>query len=168
MVIRVIAALMITAAGGALGCSRSERLRRRIEVCQQAEELLRVCGFHIRYDGADVYTLCRLLKASDSFGRLAFIRELPEEFIPDRSFSSSWSAALHTQPELPDDERGILTRFGGILGSTDPQGQAESIEALTEELTRLEERRTEEYLRKGKLYRSLGLLTGVLAAVLVL
>ena len=42
------------------------------------------------------------------------------------------------------------------------------IDALLDELSRLEERRTEEYLRKGRLYRSLGLLAGVLAAVLVM
>lgn len=168
MLIRVIAALLFTAAGGAFGCMRSEQLRRRTEVCHQAEELMRVCEFHIRYDGADVYALSGLLKNSGSFGRLSFIQGLPAEFEPEQSFSSSWSAALHTQPELPDDEREILTRFGSVLGSADTEGQIRQIEGLIGELERLEDRRMEEYLRKGKLYRSLGLLTGVLAAVLVL
>ena len=168
MWIRVAAALMLTAAGGAVGCNRAERLRYRTEICRQSEELFRVCQFHIRYDGADVYTMAGMLKRSDSFSRLSFLHLLPENFQSDLSFSAQWESALRIQQELPDDERDILARFGNILGSTDPEGQMKVIDALLDELSRLEERRTEEYLRKGRLYRSLGLLTGVLAAVLVM
>lgn len=168
MWIRIAAALMFTAAGGVFGFSRSEQLRSRTEICRQSGELLRVCQFHIRYDGADVYEMSAMLKRSDTFGRLTFLRHLPESFQPDISFFSQWESALAVQSELPDEERDILLRFGGLIGSTDPEGQIKSIDALLDELSRLEERRTEEYLRKGRLCRSLGLLTGILAAVLVM
>ena len=73
-----------------------------------------------------------------------------------------------SEGNLPEDEQRILLAFGEMIGTSDLQGQLTSISGFEAELDTLEKRRKEDFLRKGRLYRSAGTLFGVMAGILVI
>lgn len=115
----------------------------------------------------DVYKLSAELKRSGSFDNLGFIRELPESFSPDENFHSVWRKAVESE-KLHSEEKQILLCLGDELGNSDICGQLSVLASLEEEIASAEKLRTEESHKKGKLYRSVGMLFGVMAGVLII
>ena len=168
MLLRAAAAVMFVAAGGMAGIILSDRLKMQREMCREIGELLRSCAVQIRYRGVDVYRLASELKNCQSFKHLTFINELPEKYEYGEDFHLCWERAVMSQSDLPHEERQMLCSFGNTLGTSDIEGQLVSISALEEELETLENRREETFRSKGKLYRSVGMLFGVMAGILVI
>lgn len=168
MMIRLISALLFTAAGAAAGAMLSQRLRDEREICRETGDVLRSSALQIRYRGADVYELSTGLKNSRGLGSLTFLRYLPEQYCCGEDFHENWRSALNRQSGIPDEERGILARLGELLGTSDIEGQLSSIAALEDELSLIEAKREENYRRRGKLFRSVGVLAGAMTGILVI
>ena len=58
--------------------------------------------------------------------------------------------------------------FGNFFGTSDIEGQLTSIDSSLERLHEIQKVRCEDYKRKGKLYRSIGMLFGVMAGIIVI
>ncbi len=164
--LRIIAALMFTFAGAFAGGAFSFRLRERRELCRSIGLLLDEAAVGIRCRGADVYELSRIFRRDTGLSGLTFLNGLPECFEPGQDFRGQWQEAL-TQQELPDEERQLLAEFGDSLGKSDAEGQLSVIEGLKERLRRITVSREEAYSQKGRMYRSVGVLFGVMAGILV-
>lgn len=168
MMIRLLAAFLFTAAGAAAGASLSLRLREEREICREIGDVLRSSALQIRYRGMDVYELSSGLKCKSGLDDLTFLRELPDSYSYGEDFHERWKSALDNQPRLPDEERRLLSRFGELLGTSDIDGQLASISLLEAELSGLEAKREENYLRKGKLFRCVGVLVGAMTGILII
>ena len=164
--LRIIAALMFTLAGAFAGGAFSLRLRERREICRCIALLLDEAAVGIRCRGADVYELSRSFRSSPGLSGLSFLEWLPERFEPGREFRTQWQEALSRQ-ELPDEEMQLLAEFGDSFGRSDAEGQLTVIEGLRERLGRITISREEAYAQKGRMYRSVGVLFGVMAGILV-
>ena len=70
--------------------------------------------------------------------------------------------------QMRSEERDILLRLGDILGKSDCSAQRSAIDAMNTELAEISSRRSEILLRKGRLYRSAGILFGIMAGILVI
>ena len=165
--LRIFAALMFPAAGALAGSAVSLRLRERRELCRCIGLMLNNTAIMIRCTAADVYELTGRLRITPGLSALSFIGELPDRFEPGRDFHEVWSEALSAQ-EMPDEERQILSELGSALGRSDAEGQLSLIEGLNERLKRITSAREEAYDRKGRMYRSVGILFGVMAGILVI
>ena len=64
MLLRLIAAVMIAAAGAVAGFSKADGLRKDLEISRETGELLRMSAIFIRFQGLDVYELSDRLKNS--------------------------------------------------------------------------------------------------------
>ena len=164
--LRILAALMFTFAGTFAGGAFSFRLRERREVCRCIGLLLNEAAVGIRCRGADVYELSVIFRSSPGLSALTFLEGLPEHYEPGRDFRGQWREALSGQ-QLPEDEFQLLSEFGEIIGKTDTEGQLSIIEGLKERLGRITVSREEAYSQKGRMYRSVGVLFGVMAGILV-
>lgn len=116
----------------------------------------------IRYNCCDVDGIVRELKAvSDIFS------DVPEETADDGDMSAVlWESAADKVSD--EDERQILMRFCSDLGTSDTEGQLAMLSTLKELTSELRKRRSEEYLRYGRLYRSAGLLFGLMAGIAII
>lgn len=168
MMLRLISALLFTAAGTAAGVMLSQRLAKEREICRETGDLLRSTALQIRHRGADVYELSTGLKESRVLDSLTFLRFLPEKYKFGEDFHEMWRKALDGQRDIPIDERRILSRLGELLGTSDIEGQLSSIALLEDELMTVKERREENYRRRGKLFRSVGVLAGAMTGILVI
>ena len=116
MMLRLISALLFTAAGTAAGVMLSQRLAKEREICRETGDLLRSTALQIRHRGADVYELSTGLKESRVLDSLTFLRSLPEKYKFGEDFHEMWRKALDGQRDIPIDERRILSRLGELLG----------------------------------------------------
>ncbi|MDE5771495.1 MAG: stage III sporulation protein AB, partial [Ruminococcus sp.] len=122
----------------------------------------------IRCRAVDVYYLSSELRQNGQLFRLTFLNDIPQNYSQSDDFHEIWRNAVNSQKNLPDDEKKLLCDFGEILGRSDIEGQIVSINALEETAVMLEKKRSESYSQKGRLYRSIGMLFGVMVGILVI
>lgn len=168
MIFRIAAALAFTAIGGIIGFSLSDKLRSAKKNCRAVDHLLQRASFLIGSRSEDVYTICRELKADSELKNLRFLQLLPDRYIAGENFHICWENALDSEENIGDEEKEILLGFGAVLGKSDSAAQISAINGLRQELEALTAVRREDLVKKGRLYRTAGLLFGVMAGILVL
>ena len=125
-----------------------------------------LCGFSVsmRCTAPPLDELCE--SASGTFAEI--IREkLPQS----EDIRTAWECACTELSALPccrSEDAELLSELGASLGKSDAAGQLELIELYRERLSLSEKSAAEELKQKGKLFRSLGMLCGIGAAVIVL
>ena len=162
MLIRFCASVLIALAGLTFGFYRCENLKSELSVSQQTEEFFRSSAIMIRYRCLDVYELIRNARMSGKYPSLTETYEVGEDF------RKAWSQAVAGEATIPQEERRLLSEFGTIIGASDAEGQQKSLSAFEKEAEQLAVMRRETYLKKGKLYRSVGLLFGLMGAILLI
>ncbi len=165
--LRIMAAIAFAAAGGAAGFSMAARLRREQRVCAAICCLLERTAFLVGYRGDDVFSVFSELRRDPELTPLTFLRSLPESYAPGADLREKWRDLVRSQG-LGEDECELLLRLGSIIGRSDCASQLDSIRQLRESAAELERRRDEVCRQKSRLYRSVGLLFGVMAAILVI
>ena len=65
-------------------------------------------------------------------------------------------------------EKKLLCELGRVLGTSDIDGQISALELISRSAEQLTEKYGEEYRKKGRLYRSIGVLAGVTAGIMVI
>ena len=165
--LRFIASAAFAAAGGMVGFALADKLRREQKLCTVIGCLLRRTAFLVGYRADDVYSVCSELKRDSELASRTFLQLLPESFESGTDFRTVWGNAVRSQ-NFGSDEETLLLRLGTVIGRSDSASQLDSIHALEVSLAEIEDRRRESYLRKGRLYRSVGLLFGVMAGILVI
>ena len=61
-----------------------------------------------------------------------------------------------------------MLSLGSILGTTDAEGQLRGIDDIRTRVEQLYKKRQGEYDRKGKLYRSVGVLSGAAIGIMII
>ena len=168
MLFRIISAVIFSVAGGITGIYFSERLKSNLGFCRNIHEMLLNIAVIIRCRADDVYSISAELKHNNQFRDFTFLQEIPVEYNPEENFREIWINAVKSQKNLPDDARSLLCDLGTILGQSDIEGQLISIETLIENVIILERKHSEIYSQKGKLYRSIGMLFGVMIGIIII
>ena len=167
MELRVLAVIMLILSGAFCGVFYSEKLKRRVVYCHEAEKLMRLCEVMIRTGGTDIFGIIRALKG-ENFSCFGFIYELPEEYSASCPVREKWRTLLLRDKSVPDEEKAVLAELGEVLGTTDVQGQVSSIASQLVRMEELREQRRQEYIQKGRLYRSLGVMAGVSVGIILI
>ena len=167
MILKFISAILFTVAGAVAGGIRAENLRHNADLCREILMLDEKISFCIRYKFSDVYEICRELKDSD-FKYLKFISNLPENYDYNENFHLSWEKAVYSQKNIPEKEKNILIIIGNTVGTSDAESQLNILNSLKAETELLKSQRDSEYEKKGRLFRSIGILAGITAGILVI
>lgn len=168
MILKVLSALAVTLIGGIIGAVQADKLSESRKNCTEIGEMLHRTVFSIEYRNDDVYAICRQLKSDPNLSRLTFLQKLPEEYVCGQDFREMWNQAVISQKNLGEDEKEVLFRCGGIIGKSDTGGQIAMLGELQEKIRKIEEQRSETALKKGRLYRSAGLLFGIMAGIITI
>ena len=119
----------------------------------------------LRYLSPSILNLMRILAAG--YPELKFLADCRDCLIRGEPFAESFSKAIEKSGELTDKHREVLLPLSRELGSTDLESQ---LAALSYAATRMQALAENERLLSqthGKLYRTLGLLGGIAAAIIV-
>ena len=143
---------------------RSAELRKRERLLAEIVHLLEKMAVQIRY---------RAMPLSDLFGMLkgdVFIDAVLAQAGDVRSpnWHIAWNQAVKGFPELDVGDREVLISIGNSLGGSDAAGQTAMLEFNRELLLARQKDAADCFSKKGAMYRSVGLLSGLGLAVIVL
>lgn len=169
--VKIIAGILLFSGCTALGFSKASTYKtRRIEL-ENTLELIRLLHLDISYRKD---ALAKVFQRA-GFQRNCWFAQVLQEcaggLTAQKPLGKAWREALQEKeldcPMLPEDTEILTDLFLG-LGRSDTSGQKQILEPAVYRLEQQIHKAQEQEWKMGKLYRSLGLAAGVVAAILVL
>ncbi|MDR0903850.1 MAG: stage III sporulation protein AB [Ruminococcus sp.] len=167
--IKFICIAVVIVAAYSAGIYFKASLARRLIILRQLRLAIEKINLMIRYRGDTLHDIFTALEADSRLDELTFIGKTLEK-MNDKSFAESYTAAVSEfRPVgLKDSDREIILGIGAELGVSDTEGQISSLLLFDKELEALIASAKSDVTKKSKLYSSLGLLSGVFAAILLI
>lgn len=170
MIIKFIGAAILIGATSLIGflmaaeCSKRPRALRELQsMLQMLENEISYLSnllseaFNRIYDGANFNTAIIFREAAKYLGTDGYTADL------------AWEKAIvenYGKLSLNSEDKTILLAFGKMLGNSDLEGQLNNIRLISSQL-KLQEIKAEEMKKKNeKMYRSLGVLSGLAIAII--
>ncbi len=168
MPFRVIAFICFLFCGAICGAVLSDKLRKERDFCRKVLSMFSMISGLLRHRALNVYEIVHELNMSQQFGELNFLSDLPDVYRTEENFHDSWRDCIQQDETILAEERELLLSFGSTFGTTDVVGQLLNIESAIERFSEIERLRSENYRCKGKMYRSIGLLFGAMAGIMII
>lgn len=149
--------------GTGLSGSLSERAARLNVIDLMFDRIATLIKFRCMPTGE----ILRELSGDCSFSALTFLHNSLQYYESGDSFPRAWQKGVEADSSLKNDEKIILLSAGRSLGTSDCDGQLSMIEVFRQNINHLSDSAREESLKKGRLYRSLGVLAGVFISVML-
>lgn len=152
------------------GQMASHRLARRVE---QLEALISAVGYistEIRYNALPVGLLFERLDAIAEYRPLRLFGLCAKRLAESGDLALAWEASLEEAKgslALRDSDYEALRIFGRQLGTTDIPGQLSLCDSCTGMLRQRLQAARDERAKRGKMYTSLGILTGTFCVILL-
>ncbi|MDR3643936.1 MAG: stage III sporulation protein AB, partial [Clostridia bacterium] len=125
----------------------------------------------IRYFASPVDVIMKKLNALDEYKELKIFGLCETLLKTTNNFATAWSASIAAakpQLSLNKGDYEALLWFGSMLGATDIEGQIANCERYSEMLSQRLVRAREDKSKRGKMYSSLGFLSGAFFIVVFL
>lgn len=164
---KVLGLTMIVLCFSLAGFGQTIRLSNHLKVLEQGQGVVRKIRYELVLTRA---SSLRILQQVERKNR----KELPVlhrciQLCSDISFPEAWHQATEeTLGELSYEEKEVLCQVSGILGSGDLKQQEEALRRCEVELKEYVDAAKEKLRTHSKLYNGMGVLTGLMAAVILL
>lgn len=163
----LIPGIMLTAVGTASGLYFSMKLKKRKQTLEQAVLFTDELKIKISYQSIPVSLILSEAAKNKSYDMLSFLKYAAETD-ENGDFHKRWSDGVEAMSRLSQEDKSILLALGGGLGSSDADGQLTLLQTHKALLERQLAAADDEYIRKGKMVRSVGILCGLAAGIAVL
>ncbi|MDR1754500.1 MAG: stage III sporulation protein AB [Eubacterium sp.] len=161
--LNIICAVSTVLTGLAWGLYKSSYLKKRAEL---------LSDFILMFRDIDIEIRCRqtpLLNIIENFSeRHVFLKNIMEPLRGGGKPETAWAAESEKLYPLTAEDKRIIISVGKSLGKSDTESQTAMLESNRLYLSANLEAARAEYEKKGKMYRSVGVLTGLLAAVIII
>ncbi len=169
--IKTVLILMLVAAAAAAGNRFASALKTRADNLRLVGYMLNEIEILIEYKSATVYEIISFLSKDGRFDGLEFIKAA-EKLCRSRDipFGEAWKSAVaeNTPACFGRSDAELICSVGKELGTSNTDGQLSVLRLKKHEVSRLAEEAECSYASKGKLYRSLGVLSGAFLAILLI
>ena len=167
--LKIAGILLIIATGAAVGIMQARKLSNRVTFFEDYICVITEIQSNISYSAAPLSEIIDNIHSRKSIS--PFLNKLKDFMCSDISFREAWTKTVYSFDCggcLSDDDKKLINDFGLGLGTTDIDGQVAHCKlSLTLAADRLNLYRNEK-LNKGKLYRTLGVLTGAAVGLLII
>lgn len=161
--IKIPGLILIVISCFSVGLYLSARLKYRLEFLSSFKEFLSSLEINIRYNCLEIIPL---IKASAPVNITDIFSDEN-----DGSFLDYWNNSINNIPKkfaLKEEDLKLLYEFGRTLGTTDIEGQLNHIILYKNLIEANIDNSKKELKQKSKLYKTLGLFTGLSIALLLL
>lgn len=169
--LKLAGALLLVAASSYVGLMISQRLKDRILILRQLSHMVDAIALKIRWEGAAINEIAVQLKDNPSLDRLTFLTNLSANVGRSEHptpFDALWSESVRGwNAPLNASDRRMLLNISDGLGTSDIEGQLSWQNRCRAEIAYACEHAEAEYTRKAKLYRTLGVIGGAFAAIVL-
>ena len=163
----IFPAIITAVFGGCIGLFFSFKLKEREKIMYLALLFTKELAVQIRYTNAEIGEILVRSAQNEEYKALNFVAECINLGKND-NYHLLWREGVKKQPFLTAKDRELLNSLGDSLGQTDTEGQLSFLEMYEEMIKRNLEQASKEYADKGRLYRSVGLLCGLAAGIMIL
>ena len=161
MFVKAVGICLIVICGGLWGISKGAAYRKKVEICDEIISMLRRTSTLIRCNCCDTEDIINELKD------ISPIFKTMPDIIPVTEDINTLLCGCVEKAEINDEEKRLLSGFCRELGTSDIKGQSDMLDSLTESASEIRSRRCSEYIRYGRLYRSIGILFGLMAGIVI-
>lgn len=153
--------------GAATGIWFSKRLKERERFMSSVILLIKELTVQIKYTNTEIGEMLKHASQTETYQNLLFVTSCTN-ISENGDFHPLWNDGVKKQPYLTSTDRELLFALGDRLGETDLDGQLSFLELTCEMLKKQQEEAAENYRKKGRMYRSVGLLCGLAVGIMVL
>ena len=165
--LRLTGVLLIFLAFSSIGVNISSGIKRKLERLILFRKMTDEIATLIRYRSLTVREIILLLGDNDLYNDIGFLHT-GKYCDKSKPAGEIWVESVMSDFSLSQEEKKILAQLGTQLGTTDTQGQLSVLAVFNENIGSMIEKQTEKYAVKGKLCRSMGILAGAMAGVLII
>lgn len=170
--LKPVSMLLAFALCSLLGVQRAARLQRRVKLLSALQNDVKRLMIRMEFEKKPL----AVIVSDRARGELQRLwAAFAEELLHGRDTRTAFLAALDTADaeiagfsSLGTEERAMLTEFAAALGSTELDGQRQNTAMLLAGLEPLFEQASDECGTKGRIYRTVGMLSGAAAVILML
>lgn len=147
----------------------SKQLNMRVKLLQLIRQILEDISIQLRFKASTVYEILDYLDNNPVYSQLGFLHTANLNKNSFKSFNEIWSESLDEWvcSPLKKEDFTLLKSIGNSLGTSDIEGQLSSLELFKEKAKMHFESAISERDKKSKLYRSLGVLSGIFVSVMI-
>lgn len=171
MIGKIILALGSIVVCSAFGMGKSAAITRRAKELDAVLLMIQKMQSCLQYEKMTTIELLQMMAESSALEELSFLGHCVQEMKCGNAFPIAWKSALdlgHEQSYLEAEDIQTLGLIGGVLGGADAQSQIGELSVIASLLEQCRDKAKEAQEEKGKLYRSLGVLSGLGIAVLII
>ena len=170
MIIKFIGAVILICATSFIGFSMAAECSKRPRALRELQSMLQMLENEISYLSNLLSEAFNRIYDSSNFDTAILFREAAKYLGTDGYTADlAWEKAIEEnfgKLSLNFEDKTILLSFGKMLGNSDLEGQLNNIRLISSQL-KLQEQKAEEMKRKNeKMYRSLGVLSGLAIAII--
>ncbi len=171
MSVRLILCILCVGSAGALGMVKGERMRRRIQALGQLIRFLNHVARELEFGREPLPEIFEKMARRSKAPLQDFLQQTAKDLQTDTAYISeifSRNIKMYLNGwDLASMDLQLLEQFGRELGYPDRQLQIHTVESYQQELERRKDELQKEYPKASRLFRTLGISAGVLAAVLL-
>ncbi len=171
-VFKLIGAILVAGGAATAGMLASSRLRTRTEALSGLLSSIDIMQSEIFFRLTPLPELIKILAGQSSEpARTLFLNCFSHlGSLGQKPFSAIWSQSVEESRglELTSGEKKTLVELGGILGRYDADGQIKAIAYIKRRLESCLDASLREKEKQGKLYRTLGVVTGIAIVIILI
>lgn len=157
--------LLSTLCGGAAGFAAADALKKKCSYIDQMMNILQQMLELIRYSRMKLSGIFKEIDKEKGF----FITEsLIAAADGGAGVKEEWDKCVQSLSYLQKEDKAPLYYLGDSLGKSDIEGQTAVITLALERLSHRADAAREEYERRGRLYRTLGILVGAAVGIILI
>mgnify|MGYP001054977564 CR=1 FL=1 len=173
MLLKIIGSVLIIAGSSIIGFTLSSTYSKRPVQLKTLQSLIQMLENEIRFMSSIITDAFeRIGRSSDNPVALIFTTTL--KYLDNEEFTSiaqAWESSVNEnigKTALTREDAEILVSFGNMLGNSDIQGQIKNITHTLQQLN-LQQQKAEEAKKKyDTMYKTLGILGGAVAVILLI
>lgn len=149
------------------GMYKSNDLKDRVIILKQILSMTEKIQTYIKYERRSTKNILKALKEDENLQNLEFLKDLK---ISDNNIKMQFKTTVldfAKTKRLKREDENIILSVGDILGSYDVNTQLNQFESLKINIKNTLQNAIKTYEENGKLYRSIGLLSGIFVAILL-
>lgn len=149
------------------GMYKSNDLKNRVIILKQILSMTEKIQTYIKYERRSTKNILKALKEDENLQNLKFLKDLK---ISDNNIKMQFKTTVldfAKTKRLKREDENIILSVGDILGSYDVNTQLNQFESLKINIKNTLQNAIKIYEENGKLYRSIGLLSGIFVAILL-
>lgn len=165
--IKIIGTVIVVAVGTAIGLLKSRSLSLRVKFLEEFLSFITYMETEIRYSSDSLYQIINRFSSTNE-SSLNFLSYCTEK---SHTFSDEWNESIKkisSEVGLKETDIKLIKEFGAGLGISDIDGQIAHCEVNKTHLKSRLSDAIEERNKKGRLYRMLGICSGLTLALILI